>query len=610
MIGPGPSQESHLGSTDPFSSQEGVFGWIQEVAPHGVFTTDADLVVRSWNQWLAVHSGRSTESVVGRKLLDVFPELAQRKLDECYRRALLGEVSVLSSALHKYLLAFAPAVRTFNAPFMLQTARIAPLPAGGEIVGTVTIVEDVTQRVYQERIVRRQQKHDRLLSDALALLLQTALPKEIPAQLFPRITGVLKLDVYWTHLVMPDTGDLELQSSGGLAPGAAESMKRIAMGETWCGQVAAERRPFVESRVQQNDSADAQPVRRLGLSCFAGFPLLVGDRLLGTLAFGSYARESIPADEVDILSQLALYVAIALDRAQREHDLNEAQDNLREHAGDLEEKISARTAKLSETIAQLESFSYTIAHDLRGPVRSLIGFTDVLLSDYSTAVPDSARALLQRLHRASHRLDALTRDLLKFSQLVQQDVQLEPVNLMEILEDIVSVTPAIQGQVLKITPPLGPVLAQRTLLQQCLSNLLDNAVKFMPPGRTPSITIRTEDRLQATPSPQSSVTSPFIPPASGNALLTGPCRRIWIEDNGIGIAPRSQQKIFGIFERVPGPVAVEGTGIGLAIVARAVGQMGGSCGVDSTPDSGSQFWLEFKIPGAPAPAAPDADATS
>ena len=373
-------------SKNPFSTRDAMLGWMQDIAPYGLFTTDTELVIRSWNQWLAAHSGLSAEAVVGRRLVEVFPDVQVRKLDAQFARALRGEVSVLSTALHKYLLPLSPAQRSYSVPYMLQTVRIAPLPAGDEIVGTITIIEDVTQRECQALILRRQQAHDRLLSEALAQLLQSEQPQDIAAGLFSRLAAPLKLEAFLNYLVSADGKQLRLHASVGVAPEAKKSISVLALGEGICGQVALGRVPLIERHLQDSAGEHVQTIRRLGLRSYAGFPLLIGDRLLGTLAFGSYQRDVIAPDELEFLAKIAQYVAIALDRAQREQALREAQQRLHQHAEELEAKIAERTAKLKDTIVQLEGFSHTVAHDLRAPIRSLIGFTEILLSDFGACL--------------------------------------------------------------------------------------------------------------------------------------------------------------------------------------------------------------------------------
>jgi PAS domain S-box-containing protein len=594
---------------DSEAQKGAMLSWVQAIAPFGIFTTDTELNIRSWNQWLVTHTGLSPEDVIGRPLTDVYPDVSERRLDEHFRRALDGEISVLSTALHRYLLPLRSTMRTSSGTQMLQTARIAPLVFGNQTVGTIATIEDVTQRESQALILRRQQEYDRLLSSALALLLTSENASQAATELFPNIAAPLKLEVYFHYLLAPGGTELHLHSAGGITPDLRKSMSILKVGESACGRAAETRRPVIVSRVQESEAPHAQLIRRIGLRAHASFPLLIGDRLLGTVSFGSYQRDVIATDEVEFLVTVSQYLAIALDRALRENALRQAQHSLSEHAENLEMRIAERTAKLHDTIAQLESFSYTVAHDLRAPIRSLKGFSEILLNDYAASMPEIGQGLLQRILRASNRLDALTRDLLHFSRIVRQDVQLSPVDVTELVQDIVTVTPQLHDGVLTMPTPLGTVWAQRTLLQQCLSNLLDNALKFIAPGVTPRITVRAEVRTVTAMVDTLAVSAAFNPsiaqrdpnlqlsPAGATTAVDtvdATSRiRIWIEDNGIGIAPQLHEKIFGIFERVSGLDHVEGTGIGLAIVARAMQQMGGICGVDSALGEGSRFWLEL-----------------
>ncbi len=586
-----------------------MLAWMQAIAPYGIFTTDTQLHIRTWNQWLVTHSGLTADEVIGRRLTEVFPDIRERRLEEHFRRALEGEISVLSTALHRYLLPLRTTVSTGGGQQMLQTVRIAPLMLNEHLVGTIATIEDVTQRESQALTLRRQQSHDRLLSHSLALLLQSDNPLQAAADLFPTLAAPLKLEVYFNYLLAPEANELRLHAAGGITPEVRKAMAVLQLGEGPSGTAALLRRPVHVPHVQQCDAAHAQTIRRIGLRSYTCFPLLIGDRLLGTLSFGSYERDVIAADEIEFLFTVAQYLALAIDRSLRETALMQAQRSLSEHAESLETKIAERTTRLHETIAQLESFSYTVAHDLRAPIRSLKGFSEILLNDYAAALPEEGRGMLGRLLRASNRLDALTRDLLQFSRIVRQDVQLAPVDLTELIQEVVSVTPALQECALVMPESLGRVWAQRTLLQQCFSNLFDNALKFARPGVTSRIEVRIENRgtgLRAAPLAPGgafnpSTFPPFTPPPSATSsspwseeeTSLPPRVRIWVEDNGIGIPPQAHEKIFGIFERVSGLDHVEGTGIGLAIVARAMQQMGGACGVESSLGHGSRFWLEL-----------------
>ncbi len=125
--------------------------WFTELSNQGIFTTDATLTIRSWNRYIGEHSGLSAGDVVGRPLFEVFPDLAVRGLDVHFRAALAGEARVLSHHFHRYLIPARPGM-----PERAQSARIAPLEIDGAIVGVITIVDDVSERVASERELRSQ----------------------------------------------------------------------------------------------------------------------------------------------------------------------------------------------------------------------------------------------------------------------------------------------------------------------------------------------------------------------------------------------------------------------------------------------------------------------
>ncbi|HEY3853368.1 MAG TPA: ATP-binding protein [Verrucomicrobiae bacterium] len=234
------------------------------------------------------------------------------------------------------------------------------------------------------------------------------------------------------------------------------------------------------------------------------------------------------------------------------------------------EVIQKLNEELKDANTELEAFSYTVSHDLRAPLRSLTGYINVLMEDYGGRLDDDGRGHLQALFRAATRMDCLTRDLLAYGRVAREAVQLEPVRLQPALEDIVALTHSAHGKPGTVSIQAGDaeVLANRFLLEQSVGNLLSNAIKFVQAGKKAEVCLRTEN-------------------SSGRI-------RLWVEDNGIGIDPSYHHKIFSIFERVGDAQKYEGTGIGLAIVNRAVQRMGGSCGVISSPGQGSRFWMDFQ----------------
>ena len=142
-----------------------VLHWMHDLAAQGIVTTDSELNVVEWNHWMEEHTGKGAVDVIGHNLLDLFPELRERRLDRHYKWALEGQVSVLSQALHRYIIALPAASGEYGRQQMQQAVRISPLSHEGVVIGTLTIIEDVTERVSREAELQNQiEERSRLLS--------------------------------------------------------------------------------------------------------------------------------------------------------------------------------------------------------------------------------------------------------------------------------------------------------------------------------------------------------------------------------------------------------------------------------------------------------------
>lgn len=155
--------------SDPGSQQTllnaAVLHWMHDLAAQGIITTDSELNVVEWNHWMEAHTGKRASEVIGKKLLELFPELSERRLDRNYKWALEGQVRVLSQALHGYLVAMPAVSGDYDFEQMQQAVRISPLSHEGRVIGTLTIIEDVTERVAREAELQEQiEERSRLLS--------------------------------------------------------------------------------------------------------------------------------------------------------------------------------------------------------------------------------------------------------------------------------------------------------------------------------------------------------------------------------------------------------------------------------------------------------------
>jgi signal transduction histidine kinase len=250
-------------------------------------------------------------------------------------------------------------------------------------------------------------------------------------------------------------------------------------------------------------------------------------------------------------------------------DLEGSHREVRRLNEDLERRVHERTQELESMVQELQTFSYTVSHDLRAPLRTLSSMSQILIEDYAhRTLDDTGLNYLRRIAAGARRMDALIHDLLSYSRLAYAQVTLEriqPAVLLKEIRDLLAEDLRSRGADVALVEPLQALMADRVLLSQVLTNLLSNATKFVAPGVAPRVRVRTE-------------------PLDGWV-------RLWVEDNGIGIPPAGRDRLFRVFERLA--TDYEGTGIGLAIVEKAMQRMKGKVGVESEEGRGSRFWIEL-----------------
>lgn len=257
------------------------------------------------------------------------------------------------------------------------------------------------------------------------------------------------------------------------------------------------------------------------------------------------------------------------DRKRDEEALKATKLELQKRAEELEAKVAERTASLQETIGVLESFSYSIVHDMRAPLRSMQGYATILTTEHLAELSPEAQLYLSRISASALRMDHLIQDVLSFSRVAREDIKLQPIDTDALLRDILETYPDLNAQkgCIYLEGSLPTVIGNEAALTQCFSNLLSNALKFVQPGRAPHIRVWAEPRGSQT--------------------------RLVFEDKGIGIPEHLHERIFELFQRATD--SKEGTGIGLPIVKKSVERMGGKVGVSSSLDRGSSFWLELNL---------------
>jgi signal transduction histidine kinase len=232
--------------------------------------------------------------------------------------------------------------------------------------------------------------------------------------------------------------------------------------------------------------------------------------------------------------------------------------------------VQDRTIELETANRDLESFSYSISHDLRAPLRHIEGYTGILLQDFSTQMPDEARRLLKIVGDCSQKMEQLIDDLLRFSRLGRQSLSKQPVDIsalvQQVCEELCQEQPDRTIEIKMGELPDG--VGDRALLKQVFINLLSNAFKFTRQKEKAWVEIKGERR-------------------DGENIY-------WVRDNGAGFDLRFAEKLFGVFQRFHHADQFEGTGVGLSIVHRIIQRHGGRIWAEAEVDKGATFY--FSLP--------------
>lgn len=258
--------------------------------------------------------------------------------------------------------------------------------------------------------------------------------------------------------------------------------------------------------------------------------------------------------------------SLAREMSERRH----ADEELRRLNDELEQRVTERTAQLETANKELEAFSYSVSHDLRAPVRAIVGFSHILSERYDKEFDDEAKRILEIVESEARRMGNLIDDLLAFFKLGRQPMQKSEVDMMELVR---SVCDRVKSQHDSTAADcrlaaLPKAMGDHSLLGQVWTNLLSNAFKYSSKRTNPQIDVgAVSDEKEII---------------------------YFVRDNGAGFDPRYQSKLFGVFQRLHNASEFPGTGIGLALVERIVTRHGGRVWAEGKPDEGAAFY--FTLP--------------
>jgi len=291
-------------------------------------------------------------------------------------------------------------------------------------------------------------------------------------------------------------------------------------------------------------------------------PMIASGELLGAVSFGGKPG-SVAPEHLNIAQEVASQLAIAVAQAR-------LLERVKGHAAELESRVEERTAELKEANKDLESFSYSVSHDLRAPLRAVDGYAQMLEEDYGERLDDEGKRLLATVRGRAAQMGRLIDDLLAFSRLGRKPMAVGDVDMKtlarEVIEELRSEYP--KGEV--ALAELQPTRGDRALLKQVWSNLIGNAFKYSAKTPQPRIEIGCGAEAGET--------------------------TYWVRDNGAGFDMRYAAKLFAVFQRLHREDEFPGTGVGLAIVQRILARHGGRAWAQGKPGEGACFHFALPSP--------------
>lgn len=308
-----------------------------------------------------------------------------------------------------------------------------------------------------------------------------------------------------------------------------------------------------------SSSLDAQ----FPLKSILALPLIGGSKKIGSVLIGYQRTHEFEEEEIHRAEQVSAQIALGLYKQQ-------LLDEIWQSNQQLEKRVAERTADLETKNSELESFTYSVSHDLKVPLRGIEGYSRLLIEDHQAQLDPEGIEFLTTIRQATNQMSQLIEDLLAYSRLERRALMKARVDICQLVNNILRERQVdIQQKEIEVileTTACVVTIDERAL-EQAIRNLIDNAIKFTFPERKPVIQIRLK--------------------SEGEKYILS------VQDNGIGFDMKYQEKIFDIFQRLHIADDYPGTGIGLALVKKAMQRIGGRSWAVSEPGQGSTFYLEF-----------------
>jgi PAS domain S-box-containing protein len=520
------------------------FRQLIEQAADGIFIADRQGRYRRVNASGAAMLGYTPDALSGKAIADLIPATDQPRLAAVYQELLQ------------------PGQRHFG-EWQLQRkdGTYLPVEINTQILPDgrwLTIVRDISER---KTIEAQLATHARQQA-VIAALGQEALREEdlqrFMDSVIRAVADTLAVDFCKLSELLPEHKQLLLRAGWGWRPGLVGMVRFGTEIESQSGYTLLTSEPVIVTNLQNETRFTASDILTehhvvSGISCIIGDP---HDHPFGVLSVHTLVERHFIADEVNFLQTVANLVAHAVQR-------KEAEIALRQLNATLEERVAERTAELERSNHELDQFAYVASHDLKAPLRAIDNLASWLDEDVGDTLPATSREHLSKLRLRVQRMEHLLEDLLTYSRVGRRDRAQEEINVNDLLQNIVDLLAPPPGFTVTVAPAIPLVHTPRAPLELIFRNLISNAIKHHDNPAQGRIEIQFHDCAD--------------------------CLTFVISDNGPGIESRFHERIFGMFQTLRPRDDIEGSGMGLAVVKKAVEHWGGTISVASVPGQGATF---------------------
>lgn len=470
-------------------------------------------------------------------------------------------------------------VRDIEYELLCKDGRVLPVSLSatairgrdGNYVMSRSTVYDISERRQAEMRLRNLNRFYSVLSRANEAIVRT----RAPGQLFEAICQIAVEDgqflMAWIGLMDEQKGEIIPVAHWGNESGYLEYLRHI--GVLGLGGPTAQALQAGEYRLSSDIAGDGnmnpwrEEALRRGYRSSAAFPLYQDDRVVGAINLYADRADYFDADIIQLLEDLAKDVSFSLGVFEQQERRALAETKLHDLNQELEQRIAERTRQLETANRELETFSYSVSHDLRAPLRTIDGFSDILQKTCAANLDEKGNDYLARVRRASKRMGELIDDLLLLSSVTRAELRKERVDLSRMIESMMAEMRenAPDRRVEWLIQPDVSVHADSRLMRIVLENLLGNAWKFTA--------LREAARIEF-------------------GLLEQEGEKvIFIRDNGAGFDMKYASKLFGAFQRLHRAEEFEGTGIGLATVQRVIHRHGGRVWAEGKVGAGATIYF-------------------